>query len=461
MTWRGTWDAAARARSEGAAPPSLVFSGLHTVATSVVSIPIGIVGSVMVARLLGPKGKGGYDLILASAGLIGMALGLQLSSGVTYVTARGTAAIGSLACRFVSVALLQGIVALAVVVGIWATPFASAVLPSGLEAYAVAAIAICVMVNLLQGYGRAVLLGLQRIPLLNWLDLANRVLFVLAVACVCVLAGTVPRVSSPLILVSINIALGLIGFVTVLGFLWSWGVLRRGDPSTREVVAYSIPNYFGDLVQFLNYRLDVFVVAFFTGTKGVGLYVLAVNLAQLVWTVSQAASKVLFPRVASSQVGATSLIATTARATRMILWVNVFLAAGLGLVAAIALPVLYGDAFRGSVVPVFFLLPGIVVFGIVNVLAAYIAGIGKPRLNLYVATAGLFVTALLDFGLIPKFGISGAALASTASYAVSAVLTVWVFVRLTSVRIRELLIPSAEDFLAVRSLIPRLARRAR
>ena len=42
------------------------------------------------------------------------------------------------------------------------------------------------------------------------------------------------------------------------------------------------------------------------------------------------------------------------------------------------------------------LLPGIVLFSIANVLAAYIAGIGKPRLNLLVSGVSLIVTITLD-----------------------------------------------------------------
>ena len=91
------------------------------------------------------------------------------------------------------------------------------------------------------------------------------------------------------------------------------------------------------------------------------------------------------------------------------------------------------------------ILPGIAVFSTVNILAAYIAGIGQPRLNLLVAVVALVVTISLDLYLIPRFGILGASLASTASYSVSAILTIILYVRKTGSPLRQILIPTGED----------------
>jgi len=134
-------------------------------------------------------------------------------------------------------------------------------------------------------------------------------------------------------------------------------------------------------------------------------------------------------------------------------------ALGLGIVASQAIPLLYGEAFRPSFAALVWILPGIVAFSTVNILAAYIAGIGKPRLNLFVAAVALVVTVSLNLYLIPRLDIVGASLTSTASYSVSAVLTIFLNVRLTGSSLRQLLVPTADDFNFARQLAQPLLRR--
>ena len=54
----------------------------------------------------------------------------------------------------------------------------------------------------------------------------------------------------------------------------------------------------------------------------------------------------------------------------------------------------------------------------------------RPRLSLSVSLLGLIVTSALAFVLIPRYGASGAALASTIGYAAAAALAWLLFLRL-------------------------------
>jgi O-antigen/teichoic acid export membrane protein len=161
-----------------------------------------------------------------------------------------------------------------------------------------------------------------------------------------------------------------------------------------EVIRFAVPSYLSNVTQFLNYRLDVFLVSFFAGAAAVGLYTLAVTLAQAIWLFSNAAAMVLLPRIASLQEAKMENAAQTARITRLALWLSAVSALLLALIAEFLLTRIYGEAFRGSLAPLLWLLPGIVIFSATNVIASYLAGIGKPRLNWFASLAGLFVTAI-------------------------------------------------------------------
>jgi O-antigen/teichoic acid export membrane protein len=108
--------------------------------------------------------------------------------------------------------------------------------------------------------------------------------------------------------------------------------------------------------------------------------------------------------------------ATLARAG----WIPVAGAVPMALAAPVVLPLVYGDAFRDAVVPVWILLVGLAGGGVTGVLTAYLSGNGRPGLGSAAVGSGLVVTLALDLALIPPFGIVGAALASTVAYLTTA-----------------------------------------
>jgi O-antigen/teichoic acid export membrane protein len=242
--------------------------------------------------------------------------------------------------------------------------------------------------------------------------------------------------------------------VTSLGFKFE----RSTDLSGfKGALAFALPCYAANTAQFLNYKLDVFVVGFFAGTTSVGRYTLAVSLAQLLWLMSNSVASVLLPKIAATTDVGESVRHTT-RVTRLSLWATAICGLALGLLGTQAIPFLYGEAFRPSIVALLWLLPGVIVFSIANVLAAYIAGIGKPHLNLWVSGISLIITIGLDLALIPKLNIAGAAIASTVSYSVSALMLIVFFIRETGAPLREVLLPTSEDVRLLLSVVrPRVS----
>jgi O-antigen/teichoic acid export membrane protein len=212
----------------------------------------------------------------------------------------------------------------------------------------------------------------------------------------------------------------------------------------REALRFSIPSYLGNLVQVANYRLDLFILAFFAGVGKVGLYALAVVIAQVVWLAPQAVSLVLLPGTAAESDHARNSD-RAAQGARIALWGSAAACLALAIVAWWAIPLVFGSAFAGSRTLLLVLLPGVWLLAPATVLASFIVGVGKPRANLMVASVAFAVTLVLDLALIPTWGATGAALASTASYSVSALLTVWVFLRLSTAAVGDVLIPRHGD----------------
>jgi stage V sporulation protein B len=429
---------------------------LHAFGVNIFLLPLGIVTSILIARAIGPTGKGTLDLIIATSTLLAMVLGLSLPQGVTYVVAQGKVARNVLASQLVFISLLLALVALVVVSLLRLTNYSQLFLPDW-GWWIVAGVVLYVWLEMFNRFLGGLLAGEQQIAVVNNAELVGRVaqftsIFILAAA----LYFFGKQLSVQLLFLvtlSASVVIGILMF-TSLGFKFD---LSRDFSGLKGALAFALPCYAANTAQFLNYKLDVFVVGFFAGATSVGRYTLAVSLGQLLWLMSNSVASVLLPKVAAATDVAQSVRHTT-RVARLSLWATAGCALALGLLASQAIPLLYGEAFRPSVSALFWLLPGITLFSIVNVLAAYIAGIGKPKLNLLVSSLSLIITIGLDLALIPRLNIVGAAIASTVSYSFSALMLIIFFVRETGAPLREVLLPTSEDVKLLMSLArPRLS----
>jgi O-antigen/teichoic acid export membrane protein len=430
---------------------------LHAFGVNIILLPLGIATSVLIARSVGPTGKGSFDLIIATATLLVMVLSLSLPPGITYVVAQGKVSSKVLAWHLVVVSILQALLALVIVSLLQLTRYSHIFLPNwGL--WIVCGVVVYVWVDMLNKFWGAILAGQQQIAVVNNSELVGRLaqfvtLFIVAGGLY--LSGK--RLSvGVLFLVSISSTI-LIG-VLLLSALGLKFKPSREFSGLKAAIAFALPCYGANTAQFLNYRLDVFVVGFFAGTTSVGRYTLAVSLGQLLWLMSNSVATVLLPKVAAATDAGDSA-RHTARVTRLSLWATAICALALALLATQAIPMLYGEAFRPSIAALLWLLPGIVVFSVANILAAYIAGIGKPHLNLWVSGISLVITIALDLALIPRFNIVGAAIASTVSYSVSALILIILFSRQTGTSLRLILLPNSEDLGFARELAQPLLRR--
>ncbi len=430
---------------------------LHAFGVNIILLPLGIATSVLIARSVGPTGKGSFDLIIATATLLVMVLSLSLPPGITYVVAQGKVSSNVLAWQLVLVSILQALLVFVIARLLQLTGYAHTFLPDW-GPWIVAGLVAFVWVDMLNKFWGAILAGRQQIAIVNNSELVGRMAqFV-----------TLFIVAGALYLSDKRLSVGLLFVVTLsasilIGVLLLSSVGLKFEPSRdfsglKAALAFALPCYGANTAQFLNYRLDVFVVGFFAGTTSVGRYTLAVSLGQLLWLMSNSVATVLLPKVAAASDAGDSA-RHTARVTRLSLWATGICALALALLATAAIPLLYGEAFRPSISALLWLLPGIVVFSVANVLAAYIAGIGKPHLNLWVSGISLVITIGLDLALIPKLNIVGASIASTVSYSVSAMMLIILFIRQSRVSLRQVLVPTSEDLDFARQLAQPLLRR--
>jgi O-antigen/teichoic acid export membrane protein len=211
------------------------------------------------------------------------------------------------------------------------------------------------------------------------------------------------------------------------------------------------------MAHFLTGRLDFFLVAWALGSIGLGVYSVAVGLAEIVSRLAYELGTIIFPAVAADSLRpgqAAAVLRTTLAAA----------AAMAVALAAIAEPLvvgLYGSSFAGAVPVLRVLLVATVAWSAVQILWLY--GCAAGRLGYVLGVLGL--AAALDAGLnlllLPRYGLMGAGIAALLSYGTAAFALVALFCGREQCTVGEALLVRRSDLRSLGDRIAELPGRAR
>lgn len=222
-------------------------------------------------------------------------------------------------------------------------------------------------------------------------------------------------------------------------------------------VVYGLKGHLSNILAFINYRIDLFIIAYFLNDAAVGLYSVAVSIAERIWIVSQSVSSVLFARV-SNLTSDSERAQFTALVSRNVLFLSVVGGGVLFLLGKWIIYLLFGAAYAGSTAPFLWLIPGIVLGSMSRIISNYFAGIGKPEINTYVA---IFLTILnvgLNIALVPIHGVIGAAVATTVTYSMNTVVKTIIFSSMNNMSWINFVIIKISDFKIYKGYIAKILK---
>ena len=424
-------------------------SALGVLSTNLLNLVLSIGNSIFLTRTLGVVGKGEFAVFTASFGLLSLLLGLGLDVSLRYFVAQERVEREKILTSLILFVLITGglVFAVARLNGLFFTN--ELFLPLGKQRLTFElTLAGVVVANLFHSNVSSVFAGCRSFKVINIASIGFAVVslatwFGLFAAKE---AGIFPVGSDQvfiayLVLVLANaVVLGVLAFV-ILGVRPSRSLMDRH--LLWEMVHYGSKAFASQVAQFLNYRIDIWIVQIFLGAASLGLYSLAGNLAMMLWILPRSLSSVLMPATAAKDPGAS--MEDAARMARLAFVVTLVVGIPAVVASGIWIRILYGAEF-GSSAPAFCLLMiGCVPFSICVVLAASLAGVNRVGANLAASGVGLVVTIVLDVLLIPRYGIGGAAVASSASYLVTTIMVVVSFSRYSKLSIWRGVVPQRGD----------------
>jgi O-antigen/teichoic acid export membrane protein len=378
------------------------LSGLS--AASLAPLLTAAVTSPILARALGPEGRGVLASILVPLSLAPLVAQLGLGLYVSREAARAR-----------SPGLLVGSIGLPLlvigaVVGLFADPLASVFIDEKAPSHAyltvgLSLLAISLLINLL----RDLTWGREQWRRFSGVAAAPHVLYALGLSMLFVLGELTVGSSFVVFLVS-----GLLPLLPLLWFCRDAWPPRLDVRITGEGLAFGSKVWLGTLGTLANERLDQLLMIRLVPAAELGLYAVAVSVSAIPNFAAVAIGNYLLPRVAAGD----ERLAT--RAVRVGIALAAGFAGAIGLAAPVVLPAVFGYDFSRSVTLLWILLVGLIPFSTSSMLRQALSGSGIPVAAMYAElTALAFMIPALLIGL-PLLGAVGAAIVSVVSYSLSA-----------------------------------------
>ncbi len=365
----------------------------------------GAVLSVVLARTIGPSGNGQFALLLTLVGIASMVVALGLHAGIAYEVSRRRWSVARAFRTSYRTALVLGLVGvlggLCVFIPLRETVFEGIGLAVALVALASLPAVIA------YEYAAAIMLSRERYEAYALLLIAH------AAALLVVGAGlTIPfGLTGAAIGIFASALVGALVAARMLAQEAHRDDTSDSGGSLRRALRFGLQSWGANLLQQVNYRFDIVILAGFAAARDVGVYSVALTITGIAWVLPQALQTVLFPRTASleeaaltGELGSRAPDDALAKALRH--GVLLMLPTALAVVAllAVGVPILYGKEFHETIPLGLILLPGVLLLGIGKILASAISGRGYPRYTLYVGAFSVPLTLALYFTLIPAFG---------------------------------------------------------
>lgn len=379
---------------------------------------------LIAARWLGAEGRGALALATAVPLFLTLFLGLGIDAACVYMVGAkrmDESRIG----RTTSLVIIGATAAAAAVVIVSSLCGVTQVIVPGVPTRALYLAALGFPFLMAVALYGAVLAGKQQVSRIALTSLGQRAASLVLLIAVVVgahggLAGAVLASTVAAALAAITLAARLRAEGVAIAPAWDSDCLK-------QLLGFGLRGYLANLIQFFNYRLDLFVVNYFVGVHEAGIYAVSVSLAEMLWYVPNAVGAVVFPQSARLYAQAGPNKEASQLFLKRVLLPTVLVCGVGGAVMAVGgrpiIHFLFSHKFDASYLPMIALLPGVVLLGATKVLANDIVGRGLPEYNAVVAALVLVITIGADLILIPRFGALGASFASSLAYAASLVMT--------------------------------------
>ena len=409
--------------------------------TDVTILILTMISSLVGARALGPAGRGDLFVVVVWPPVIAMLAGLGLPTAYRYWMAKEPERVSRLFSNAVIYTMIVGVTSI-LVADLIVPHLVGSRSPQVMTLLRIYQINIpaALFLNLMRG----LLEGTRRF---GWAGAARLLSFIVqgpGFAILWLLGNLTVRTGAYTLIIGQTAS-------TLLGLFAVWHQLRpRWEPSWSELkssMQYGVRDYPGVVADFTTLRLDQLMLGAMASNVAIGLYVTAVRLSEMTTLAADAIADALMPEVASSKT-ASRAESLCARSLRLAIYMHLLLLPPLWLAAPLILRILFGQSFVPATGAFRWLLVAAGVWSCGSIVINALRGFGYPGLSTLARFAAALVTGIGLVVLLPRLGITGAAIASLIGYSVMLMIALIGFIKKRQLHLWEnCLRPQRRDLL--------------
>lgn len=259
-------------------------------------------------------------------------------------------------------------------------------------------------------------------------------------------------VTSATVVISLSMAIGMVAYIALLR-----PIRPEPEHSHRVIDLWRFGGrvWFGSLAGILLSRVAQILVVPLSNATELGLFVIAVSIAELVLVFNNAVRDVYFAEEARGP--DMRRVAAGARSSTL---VTIGLAGAVALASIWGIPLLFGSEFEPALLPTWLLLLAIVLGNPGSLAGAGLSAMGKPHLRSWSLLVALVANVVTLFLLVPPMGAVGAAVATAVGNVIAAGLNLFWIKRVGSTATAgDFLVFRRADFVAIAGILRHLRKR--
>lgn len=209
-------------------------------------------------------------------------------------------------------------------------------------------------------------------------------------------------------------------------------------------INYGVRSYFGIVTEFAVWRLDQVMLTALVSSTTVGLYAVAVAIAEITATLASSVSDALLPELAASD-NRTEAILLLGKSLRLTLYAQLLTLIPFWIAAPYMLHYVFGAEFVAATGALRLLFIASIIWSAGLILISGLNGFGNPGLSTIARVSSAVTTIILLVIFLPERGMIGAAIASIAGYSVMLIVALICLLRTQKITLWELLKPRRDD----------------
>ncbi|WP_321430909.1 flippase [uncultured Methanolobus sp.] len=214
-----------------------------------------------------------------------------------------------------------------------------------------------------------------------------------------------------------TILIGFLSIIFVRSYLMFPNISFLKNDILRDVLHFGFYVVLGNSIGYIYTHIDNVMIGYYLNETEVGYYAISAIFIQGITLIPSAVQRVTSPIIAKSYAKKeyNSILRLLKSVTLKVFLVSLLLSLFLAIFGRTLIITIFEDVFLSAYLPMLILLIGYTVYSSFMSIGTFYASIGHVRLSYKIALFSAILSIALNAFFIPKYGIIGAAVATSAS----------------------------------------------